>query len=618
MDTTIIGQPWWMIAMAVLLVLNIAFSLMLLLRKSSIDFTPVQPRFDSLDKAQERLEKALREELARNREESSANSRQGREEISNTLTSFANSLQSRMAEISGLQKNQLDSFAKQLMALTQTNEQRLDKMRESVEQRLGALQQENSGQLDKVRADSAASAKGLRDEIGQNLKTFRDSLISNMGEMSTLQKNQLDIFAERLAKLTETNEQKLADMRDTVEQRLGLLQTENSKKLDQLREETGASARQQRDEVAVSLKNFNESVLKGMTNMGGLLKDQIESFSGQIRKLTESNENKLEAVRNTVEARLKHIQEDNSKQLDQMRATVDEKLQGTLEKRLGESFKQVSERLEQVHKGLGEMQSLAAGVGDLKKALTNVKTRGAWGEIQLESLLEEILAPEQYERNVKTNELTGQLVEFAIKLPGREDEDGNSVWLPIDAKFPIEDYQRLVDAQEKGDTEGAEMAAKMLVVRIRGCAKDICDKYLCPPKTTDFGIMFLPTEGLYAEVVRRTGLVETIQRDFRVVIAGPTTFAALLNSLQMGFRTLAIQKRSSEVWKILGAVKAEFGKFGDVLDNVKKKLDQASTTMDTAARKSRTIERKLRGVQELPSSEARLLLAEESHESEVE
>jgi DNA recombination protein RmuC len=296
-----------------------------------------------------------------------------------------------------------------------------------------------------------------------------------------------------------------------------------------------------------------------------------------------------------------------------MRATVDEKLQGTLEKRLGESFNQVSERLEQVHKGLGEMQALATGVGDLKRVLTNVKTRGVWGEIQLEALLEQILTPDQFERNVRTQENSAEAVEFAVKLPGRGEQDGREVvWLPIDAKFPIEDYQRLMDAQEISDLTTAEQAGKMLEATIKNCAKTICEKYLNPPVTTDFGIMFLPTEGLYAEVIKRTWLVETLQRECRVIVAGPTTLAALLNSLQMGFRTLAIQKRSSEVWKLLGAVKTEFGKFGTTLDGVKKKLDQASNTMDDAAKRSRAIERKLRNVEDLPSEEAHILLAAEN------
>jgi DNA recombination protein RmuC len=326
------------------------------------------------------------------------------------------------------------------------------------------------------------------------------------------------------------------------------------------------------------------------------------------------NAQQQETLRQVVATRLQQIQEDNTKRLDQMRATVDEKLQGTLEKRLGESFKHVSERLEQVHKGLGEMQNLATGVGDLKRVLTNVKSRGGWGEIQLEAILEHLLAPEQFARNVKIGEISGEVVEFALRLPGRG--GGEEVWLPIDAKFPLEDYERLVEAQEKCHTEALETAAKNLTLRIKAEAKTISAKYVAPPKTTDFAILFLPNEGLYAEVIRRPGLVEAIQRDHRVVVAGPTTFAALLNSLQMGFRTLAIQKRSSEVWNLLGAVKTEFGKFGDILAGVKKKLEQASQTMDDAARRSRAIERKLQVVQELPGEESGSLLPNESSDLE--
>jgi DNA recombination protein RmuC len=375
------------------------------------------------------------------------------------------------------------------------------------------------------------------------------------------------------------------------------------------REESSLNSRQAREEISCTLNTFANSLQGRMADIAGLQKDQLDSFSKQLLALTQSNENKLEAVRSTVESGLQQIREDNSKQIDRMRQTVDVQLQGTLEKRLGESFKLVSERLEQVHKGLGEMQSLASGVGDLKRALTNVKTRGGWGEIQLEALLEEILAPEQYQKNVRVNEVSAEVVEFAIKLPGGAEGGGDPVWLPIDAKFPMEDYQRLVEAQEQSDLDGIEQAGRMLMGRMKSCAKDICVKYISPPRTTDFGIMFLPTEGLYAEAVRRPGLVEALQRECRVVIAGPTTLAALLNSLQMGFRTLAIQKRSSEVWKLLAAVKAEFGKFGDALAGVKKKLDQASNTMEDAARRSRSIERKLRGVQELPSAEAQSVLA---------
>ena len=379
------------------------------------------------------------------------------------------------------------------------------------------------------------------------------------------------------------------------------------------RQEAALVARQGREETRSALKTFGDSLQTSMTNIARLQKNQLETFADSLRRLTESNENRLEGLRNAIEAKLKEIQGENGRQLEQMRATVDEKLQGTLEKRLSESFKQVSERLEQVHKGLGEMQTLATGVGDLKRVLTNVKTRGTWGEIQLGSLLEQVLAPEQYERNVRTNQNSLEAVEFAIKLPGRDDEDGRgAVWLPIDAKFPTADYQRLVEAQENCDRAAADQAAKDLCDTIKNCAKTIREKYLNPPATTDFGIMFLPAEGLYAEVIRmKTGagwLVESLQRECRVIVAGPTTLAALLNSLQLGFRTLAVQKGARQIERLLGAVKSEFGKFGIVLEGVRRKLDQAANTMDEAAKRSRAIEKKLGNVHELPSLEARALI----------
>jgi len=324
--------------------------------------------------------------------------------------------------------------------------------------------------------------------------------------------------------------------------------------------------------------------------------ENATAAKSQREELTAS----LESVRSIVDLRLKQLQEDNSKQIDKMRATVDEKLQGTLEKRLGESFKLVSDRLEQVHQGLGAMRQLASDVGGLQKVLTNVKTRGGWGEVQLGSLLEQLLTADQFARNVQTRDETSERVEFAIKLPG--DENGAPVWLPIDAKFPTEDYQRLLAAQEQGDLMAVDGAMKSLEMQLKRSAKDICQKYINPPRTTDFALMFLPTEGLYAEAIRRVGLVEQVQRDCRVVFAGPTTLAALLNSLQMGFRTLAIQKRSSEVWNLLAAVKTEFGKFGEALSTVKDKLDQAARHVDTVAVRSRAITKKLRDVEELPSN----------------
>ena len=313
----------------------------------------------------------------------------------------------------------------------------------------------------------------------------------------------------------------------------------------------------------------------------------------------------LEGVRSIVDVRLRQLQDDNAQQIDKMRATVDEKLQGTLEKRLGESFKLVSERLEQVHQGLGAMRQLASDVGGLQRVLTNVKTRGGWSEWQLGVLLDEMLTPEQFAKNIKMREDTDERVEFAIKLPG--DENGAPVWLPIDAKFPMEHYDRLAAAQEKGDPAAVESAIKTLETQLKRCAKDICEKYINPPKTTDFALLFLPSEGLYAEAIRRVGLVQNVQRDCRVTFVGPTTLAALLNSLHMGFRTLAIQKRSSEVWNLLAAVKTEFGKFGDSLSAVKEKIDQASRKMEDVDVRSRAITKKLRDVEELPSNPQPLL-----------
>ena len=369
------------------------------------------------------------------------------------------------------------------------------------------------------------------------------------------------------------------------------------------RHETAENARQARAELSRSLTDASDALMKRMTENAGMQKDLLDSFARQLAGMTKLNEEKLETMRRSMENRLFKLQEENSKKLEEMRAVVDEKLQVTLEKRLDASFRQVSERLEQVYKGLGEMRTLASGVGDLKKVLTNVKTRGTWGEIQLGNILEQILTPDQYAVNVATRHNSQERVEFAIKLPGPRSERDNVVWIPIDAKFPQEDYQRLIDAQEAADRELADRSIKNMENRIKAEARSIKDKYIDPPHTTDFAIMFLPVEGLYAEVLRRPGLCDLLQREFRVVVAGPTTLAALLNSLQMGFQTLAIQKRSSEVWELLGIIKTEFGKFGNVLANTKKKLREASNTIDKAEVRTRVIERKLKKVQKIPVDE---------------
>jgi DNA recombination protein RmuC len=369
---------------------------------------------------------------------------------------------------------------------------------------------------------------------------------------------------------------------------------------NRLRDETGAASKQLREEVAAALARQQQGLVA-----------QLKAFGERIETATQASEVRLEAMRRTIEERLELLRTDNAQKLDQMRATVDEKLQATLEQRLGASFKQVSERLEQVHRGLGEMQTLATGVGDLKRVLINVKTRGGWGEVQLGALLADLLTPDQYAQNVVTRpgKESGKdhRVEFAIRLPGRDD-GGAPCWLPIDAKFPLEDWQRLQDAIEHADAVAVDAARKALDAFFRLQAKTIHEKYVEPPYTTDFAILFVPTESLFAEAVARPGLADALQRDYRITLAGPTNLAAMLNSLQLGFRTLAIEKRSTEVWNVLGAVKTQFGHFGDLLAKTRDKLDDVGRTLDKASRRSTTIARKLRDVETLPELDAERLL----------
>lgn len=375
------------------------------------------------------------------------------------------------------------------------------------------------------------------------------------------------------------------------------------------REESAKHARGLREEIASSHATTTETMVKTMGAMGRSQQEQLAAVSDGIRALTESNEARMEKVRGAIDAQLRSLQESNEKKLDQMRATVDEKLHSTLERRLGESFKLVSERLEAVQRGLGEMQSLATGVGDLKRVLTNVKSRGTWGEVQLGAILEQILTPDQYATNVITRQESNERVEFAIKLPGLDDHPDSVVWLPIDAKFPQEDFQRLVEASDAADIEAVKKAQADLLRAVESSAKDISEKYLNPPYTTDFAIMFLTTESLYAEVLRQPGFMQKLQHNYRVTIAGPTTLAAFVNSLRMGFRTLAIEQRSSEVWQVLAAVKTEFHKFGDVLAKVKKQLQTAGNTIEQTEVRTRAMVKKLRDVEQLPDSSAAELLS---------
>jgi DNA recombination protein RmuC len=400
-----------------------------------------------------------------------------------------------------------------------------------------------------LRREIAESSQGARQELSQNLATFQQTLTQQGAEATRTQNTQIDAFGQQLA----------------------LLQ-----------------------------KTLSDTLTTQLSSVG-------ESTARRLAEMSDTNTRSMTAVRDALNQQLAQLQTTNSAKLDEMRATVDEKLQTTLQARLGESFKQVADRLEQVHKGLGEMQTLAQGVGDLKHLLTNVKTRGIFGEAQLASLLEQVFVPDQYAVQVATRPGSKNVVDFAIKLPGKSDT-GEPLWLPIDAKFPNEDYERLLDAQGRADVLGAEAAGKALELRIRLEAKSMVEKYVEPPYTTDFAILFLPTEGLYAEVLRRPGLMESLQRDHRVTLAGPTTLLAMLSSLQMGFRTLALEKRSSEVWQVLGAVKTEFEKFGGVLAKVKSQTETVLKTLDNAETRSRAMSRVLKKVDALPDTQAQSLI----------
>lgn len=446
-----------------------------------------------------------------------------------------------------------------------------------------------------LRSELQETSRHTRVELGQTFGTFQQTLLTQQGDVARTQNEQIDTFRTQLATL----QQQVSDALQGATQSLAM------------------QAQHARDAQETSFKRLTDGNTEALQRFGQQLGEQLrlvtEASDKRLTEMRQSVELRLADVQRTVEQRLLSLQADNEKKLEQMRATVDEKLHATLEQRLGESFKQVADRLEQVHRGLGEMQTLAQGVGDLKRVLTNVKTRGVFGEVQLGALLEQVFTQEQYAANVATVPGSSERVEYAIRLPGKGEKSGDrsgegGVWLPLDAKFPREDYERLLDAHDRADREAFDTASKALEQRIRDEAKTIATKYVAPPHTTDFAILFLPTEGLYAELLRRPGLGESLQRQYRVMLAGPTTLLALLNSLQMGFRTLALEQRSVEVWKVLGAVKTEFTKFGDVLDKTKKKLEEAQNTIDQAGVRTRAMARQLKSVEALPEHEATALL----------
>ncbi len=530
----------------------------------------------------EKNETALREEFGKNREETNKSARESREELSSNLKSVSEQLSTIITNFTGLVDNKMktmqefmdsglksnreelaaslktfeDKSSEKIEALTKDTKEELEKSRDSVEKKLADVLAGNEKKFDEMKETTDSGLKFSRDALTVSLKSFEDK------------------SSAKIEALTKDTKEGLEKTQASVEKKLAEILEENEKKLDEMKETTDSSLKFSRDGITVSLKAFEDK------------------FSAKIEALQKGNEKKL----------------------DEMRQTVDEKLQKTLETRLGESFKIISDRLELVQKNLGEMQTLANEVGSIKNVLSNVKSKGVLGEYQLSAILEQMLTPEQYAQNVETKAGSGENIEFAVKIPSKEDSS-KVIWLPIDAKFPTADYEALLDAYEAGEKENIAKAQEELKAKIEGFAQDIHQKYIAPPNTTEFAIMFLPFEGLYAEVLRIPGLFESIQNTHKVTITGPTTVSAFLNSLQMGFRSLVVEKRTNEIWDLLGAVKTEFGKFAVVLQKTKEKLSIALNEIDDADIRTKAIERKLSNVQTLPEVEAQKLLSSDAGEA---
>lgn len=519
----------------------------------------VRKMVSSSENQMENIRKTLEERISALQESNIQKLEESKEKTNTTLADGLRDIRSTFDQ-------KIQSFENKLDKLTTTNAEKMKGMTETLESTLGSLQKENGVKLEENKEKTS--------------KTIRDGL----QEVRNVFDQKIQSFEGKLEKLTSSNEGKMKDMTETLESNLTSLQKENGIKLEENKEKT------------------SKTIKDGLQEIRNVFDQKIQSFEGKLEKLTSSNEDKMKTMTETLENKLNTLRQENSKKLEEMRLTVDEKLNSTLEQRLGEKFKLVSDRLEQVHNGLGEMKALATGVGDLKKVLTNVKTKGIWGEIQLGNILEEVLTTDQYVENVATKKNSNDRVEFAIKIPSKQDSD-KFLYLPVDSKFPNEIYESLVEAQDSGNVGAVKESIKQLETRIKLEAKTIHDKYISPPDTTDFAVLFVPTESLYAEILKIQGLVEFLQNTYRVTVTGPTTMAAFLNSLQMGFRTLAIQKRSSEVWETLGKVKNEFGKFGDIIEKTKKKLQEASNNMDKVATRTRAIQRNLIKVEELPVEE---------------
>ena len=560
--------------------------------------------------SQEALGKLLRDESDRIRQSVDEQSRISRVEMSDTIRTSGETtrttLNDSLKQFGDTQKERLDKFTEELKSHSEILAKSQSNLRETLENRQSILIQTIDSKLVEMGSNQDKQAKSLREEMTESFGRLGHSLNESLKIFGDSQKERLNKFTEELKSHSEILAKSQTDLRETLEKRLNILIQTIDSKLVEMGVNQDKQAKDLREEMTGNVVRFGHSLSESLKIFGDSQKERLEAVTQSLLVLSERHDTAQKELKLTVENRLDVLRTENTQKLEDMRKTVDEKLQATLETRLGESFTRVVEQLERVHKGIGEMQNLAAGVGDLKKLLSNVRVRGTWGEVQLGAILEQMLTPDQFIKNAQIKEGSQERVEFAILLPGQDEK--SHVLLPIDAKFPQEDYDRLLSFSENGDAEGIAQASKELENRIRSFAKTIREKYIDPPKTTDFAILFLPTEGLYAEILRRPGVFEQIQKEFHVTLTGPTTLSALLNALQMGFRTLLIEKRSSEVWKILGAVSAEFSKYNEVVDKLSKQLDTAVKSVEKLGTRTRAMNRKLTGVEKLPDESAQLIL----------
>lgn len=561
-----------------------------------------------LPRKREDSDNALREELRAGREEASRAARESRDEISKHLRDANETLSNTLTSIGEVQRAQIDGMTKQVQELLASNHDAFDLLRNGLESRVKELQASNEQKLEQMRCSLEDKIKGNEAELSKGLGTANQTLATALTKIGEFQSAQLEVLNEQFKEITQSNQASLDRIRGLIDSQIRALQESNEAKFAEMRSTVEAKLAENRAELSTGLKSADETLSNNLKAIAEVQRVQLDAMTKQLKEMADSNQAAIDRVRATIDSRLHELQDSNEKKLEEMRKTVDEKLHDTLEKRLGQSFKLVGDQLEAVHRGLGDMQNLASGVGDLKRLLSNVKIRANWSEKQLENLLEQFLAPGQYAKNFHPKEDSDEAVEFAVRLPGSLSDADAGVWVPIDSKFPQEDYRRLQQAAESGDAVATQKAVDALIRVLKSSAQRIHDKYINPPRTTDFAIMFLGTEGLYGEALRHESLVDELQRRYRIVIAGPTTLAAILTSYRMGFQTLAIEQRAAEVRNILGAVKTEFGKFGEVLAKVKRQLRTTTNTIDSVGVRTRVMVKKLQDVEQLSETETTSIL----------